>query len=256
MLRVSDVSMRNSTHPILLSINRFESKKNVALAVKAYAAALKKEVVPSDLQLVIAGGFDERVANCVHTLRHLERLCDELDLTHSTTTLTSQVVFLMNISEQQKLALLKGETTKALLYTPSFEHLGIVPLEAMACGLPVIAVNNGGPQETIIDGQTGFLRPAVEDEWTEAIVSLMQLSTYDRQRMAEAGRQRVKDYFDVKVLARAFEKAARDVVEGAEVGDLPDIWLETSTLKFAVFVVMSLMCAASLVFLIGLARAP
>jgi hypothetical protein len=37
------------------------------------------------------------------------------------------------------------------------EHFGIVPIEAMFCGLPVVAVNDGGPTETVVDGSTGFL---------------------------------------------------------------------------------------------------
>ena len=45
----------------------------------------------------------------------------------------------------------------ALLYTPSGEHFGIVPLEAMHCRLPVVAVNDAGPKESVADGVTGFL---------------------------------------------------------------------------------------------------
>lgn len=44
-----------------------------------------------------------------------------------------------------------------LLYTPDREHFGIVPLESMQMGLPVIAVNSGGPTETIAHKETGFL---------------------------------------------------------------------------------------------------
>jgi len=44
-----------------------------------------------------------------------------------------------------------------LLYTPDREHFGIVPLEAMQLGLPVIAVNTGGPTETIRHQTTGYL---------------------------------------------------------------------------------------------------
>ncbi len=46
---------------------------------------------------------------------------------------------------------------RALLYPVEDEDFGIVPVEAMAHGLPVIAHNSGGPKETIIAGETGIL---------------------------------------------------------------------------------------------------
>lgn len=44
--------------------------------------------------------------------------------------------------------------SRAVLYTPEKEHFGIVPVEAMAMGTPVIARNSGGPRESIVHGQT------------------------------------------------------------------------------------------------------
>lgn len=57
------------------------------------------------------------------------------------------IVFLCSFSDEEKVFLLKNST--CLLYTPSNEHFGIVPIEAMFMKLPVIAVNSGGPLETI-----------------------------------------------------------------------------------------------------------
>ncbi len=45
-----------------------------------------------------------------------------------------------------------------MLYTPQNEHFGIVPIEAMAAGRPVVACSSGGPLESVVEGVTGLLR--------------------------------------------------------------------------------------------------
>jgi glycosyltransferase involved in cell wall biosynthesis len=49
------------------------------------------------------------------------------------------------------------------------EPYGLVPLEAMACGTPVVAVNQGGFRENVIDGETGLLIPVDVESITEGI---------------------------------------------------------------------------------------
>jgi glycosyltransferase involved in cell wall biosynthesis len=51
----------------------------------------------------------------------------------------------------------------ALLYAPRLEPFGYVPLEANACGMPVVAVAEGGVRETIVDGENGLLVDSVAD---------------------------------------------------------------------------------------------
>jgi glycosyltransferase involved in cell wall biosynthesis len=76
-----------------------------------------------------------------------------------------------------------------------YEAFGIVYIEAMACGCPVIASATGGTPEAVLDGQTGVLVPA---DNVAAVVAALDRILGDaplRRRMGEASRQRVENYF-------------------------------------------------------------
>ena len=65
------------------------------------------------------------------------------------------------------------EQQKQHRYTPHNEHFGIVPLECMSAGRPVIAVNSGGPTETVVNDVTGYLCDAENPkQWAECMESL------------------------------------------------------------------------------------
>lgn len=134
----------------LLSINRFERKKNLALAIRAFGSL--KDLLRSEdfdrYQLVIAGGYDERLEDCVQYYKELEELI-------SSCSLRSNVTLLKSPNDFEKLILLK--ICDALIYTPQNEHFGIVPIEAMAMSKPVIALASGGPLETIEHNISGLL---------------------------------------------------------------------------------------------------
>lgn len=58
-------------------------------------------------------------------------------------------------SDEELRNLIRG--AKATIYVPVDEDFGMSPVESMACGTPVIGVNDGGLKESIVDGQTGIL---------------------------------------------------------------------------------------------------
>lgn len=200
---------------LLLSINRFEGYKNLPLALKAYAGLSSAE--RANAKLVIAGGFDPRSAENASTHASLQRLAEELKLTHATfrsndtltTDLTTDdvdVLFLLSIPNELKNRLL--HSASLLLYTPENEHFGIVPLEAMLAGVPVLATNTGGPLETIYDGRTGWLRSAKDvSAWTEIMGKLfIPSSASNLTAMGQKGRERVLADFSRTKMVASFER--------------------------------------------------
>jgi glycosyltransferase involved in cell wall biosynthesis len=75
------------------------------------------------------------------------------------------------------------------------EPFGLVILEAMATARPVIATRQGGPLETVVDGETGYLIPAGGlSDMAEATISLLRAPEVAR-RMGRSGRDRCERYF-------------------------------------------------------------
>lgn len=80
------------------------------------------------------------------------------------------------------------------LCTSYNEPFGLVSLESMACGTPVLAVNEGGYMETVVDGKTGYLVSRNPETFSERIVHFIKHPDIV-ERMGKAGRERVmKDF--------------------------------------------------------------
>ncbi|RMZ88879.1 hypothetical protein DV736_g3898, partial [Chaetothyriales sp. CBS 134916] len=203
---------------VLLSINRFERKKDVGLAIKAYKGLSDQEMRGS--RLVLAGGYDNRVSENVEYHRELEHLAGQLGLVAATAkTVPSalgipdsvQVLFLLSVPGSFKNTLLNNASL--LLYTPTNEHFGIVPVEAMQHGVPVLAANTGGPLETIVDGETGWLRSVDNvDEWTQVIYEVLQNKPATKS-VRQAGPKRVKKNFTRTIMAKKFDSEIASMIQ-------------------------------------------
>jgi glycosyltransferase involved in cell wall biosynthesis len=87
------------------------------------------------------------------------------------------------------------------------EPFGLVPVEGMACGVPVVVTNSGGLVESVVDGETGFVITKDEErlpgELAARIVQLLSDPSLAR-RLGENGRQRVEMEFDKRRMAKEF----------------------------------------------------
>lgn len=155
----------------VVSVGTLAAHKNHEFMVEAISR------IPADLRplLRIVSGRSTPQAKDA-----LETLCRSRDVTLEVHD---------NITDQD----LRGlySSSKVTLYAPLLEPFGLVPLESMACGTPVVGVAEGGIRETIIDGHTGFLTRRDPDEFAEAVVRLLadpSLAT----RMGAAGVEHVR----------------------------------------------------------------
>jgi glycosyltransferase involved in cell wall biosynthesis len=119
---------------------------------------------------------------------------------------STNVEYIGEISDKEKSAFLSGAI--ALLVPIDWpEPFGLVMIEAMACGAPVIAYNRGSVPEVVEDGVTGFI---VEDE-IGAIGAVDRLSQLPRDRI----RHRFEERFTARRMAQDYLAVYRSLIDGA-----------------------------------------
>lgn len=178
----------------ILSVGRFsDARKNVRLLVKAYSHLAARRISLPDLYLVGEPPLDDWL------------------LRASMSEVPGKVRFLGPRYGHELAELYRN----ALFFVLSSdeEGLGIVVLEAMASGLPVVSTRCGGPETSVINGETGFLVPAGDAEaLADAIRNLLD-DPMLRSRMGEAARYRAEDRYSLCVAAKVFLDAYDEVLE-------------------------------------------
>ncbi len=192
---------------LVLSVNRFDPGKNLALAVDALAA-LRTRMAPAAfaaVRLVMAGHVDTRLAEST-------ALAVELEARAAQQGLAGQVALVRSPTDAERRALLARAT--CVVYTPLAEHFGLVPLEAMAAGRPVVAVNRGGPTETIVHGQTGWLVDPRPESFADALTRILT-DPEAAHRMGQAGWSHVRTHFSRPAFGVRLESSLRALVAAA-----------------------------------------
>ena len=103
----------------------------------------------------------------------------------------------------------------AVVSVPWYEPFGIVPVEAMACGVPVVGAAVGGLIDTVVDGQTGFhVQPRDPDRLAAVLRGLLDDPGL-RRRLGEAGARRAIEHYGHDRVAAATLACYRRVIPQA-----------------------------------------
>lgn len=122
----------------------------------------------------------------IHWKNYLEKLAAKLDVK----------LRILNMITDEELIKLYNKA-KLVVYTPYLEPFGLIPLEAMSCGTPVVAVSDGGVKETVIDGETGILTERDESMFAQKVVELIS-NEEERNRLANNSIKAVNEFWTLE----------------------------------------------------------
>ncbi len=180
---------------MILFVGRIEPLKGVDTLLEAMSCLQMKESRP--VHLAIIGGDPAASPEEMNAeMARLKNLCEVLGLDQS-------VVFL-GVRDQDKLSYYYS-AAEVVVMPSHYESFGMVALEAMACGTPVIASEVGGLAYLVRDGETGFTIPAEEPETLCEKLSWLLNDDELHAKMSAQAAAYAQDY--------AWEKIARQILE-------------------------------------------
>jgi len=179
----------------LVVTSRLVPRKGIQDAIEAL------QLLPNT-ELVIVGGPNDNELPEDHEYRRLVALARNVGVDH-------RVVFTGGLSQPAVAAWMRS--ADAVVAAPWYEPFGIVPVEAMACGVPVIGSAVGGLLDTVVDGHTGFLVRPRDPEAIAERVDFLLTHPRVRARMARAAIARAALYQWPKVAHRMAALYARAV---------------------------------------------
>jgi D-inositol-3-phosphate glycosyltransferase len=186
---------------IILQLGRIVPRKGIDNVIRA-AGCLRKKV--GNMRVVVVGG-DSDTPDPVTTpeFARLQKIAAEEKV-------TSQVLFTGRKSRD--VLRYYYAAADVFITTPWYEPFGITPLEAMACGTPVIGANVGGIKYSVADGKTGFLVPPNDPAALAERIELLFTNSRLQTTMSMNAVKRVNKYFTWSRVAVSVARLYEDVL--------------------------------------------
>ena len=182
--------------PRLVAACRLVERKGIGTAICALAD------VPG-AELHVAGGPDRAGLASDPEARRLRALADEAGV-------GDRVTLRGRVDRDAMPALLRS--ADAVVCAPWYEPFGIVPLEAMACGVPVVATAVGGQIDSVVHGVTGVHVPPRDLPALAAALRELLIDDERRAQLGREGRRRALRLYDHERVAAATREVYEDVL--------------------------------------------
>jgi D-inositol-3-phosphate glycosyltransferase len=174
----------------LLTVSRLVPRKGVGNAIEALGLLVRAGI---DAELVIVGGAgDADHLEAEPETERLRRIIEAEDL-------QDRVVLAGAIRHDDLPAWYRS--ADVVVCAPWYEPFGIVPLEAMACGRPVVATRVGGLIDTVVEDVTGLHVPARDPETLATVLGALLQDPERRTRYGAAGRHRAATRYSWRRIA-------------------------------------------------------
>jgi D-inositol-3-phosphate glycosyltransferase len=194
----------------ILSVGRLVPRKGVDLVIQALPHLAAAGYTDVEL-LIVGGGADSEVLHEDPEVQRLMALAAELGV-------LAQVDLLGQVPRPEMPGIFRS--ADAVVCTPWYEPFGIVPLEAMACGVPVVAAAVGGLRDTVVDQVTGIHVPPREPEAIAAALALLLGNPALQAELGAAGQKRARSRYSWDRVAAETEKAYQLAVAGMPRGQI------------------------------------
>lgn len=185
---------------VVLYVGRFNPRKGIETLVRAVSLSAAPK---ADLKLIIGGGWRAGESDGKERDR-IGSIVEELGLSDITS-------FPGALSRD----ILPGYYAAAdVCVVPShYEPFGLVAIEAMACGTPVIASDVGGLKYTVVPQETGLLAPPKNEAVFAEALDRLLLDSVWRQQLGHTGRKRVETYFSWDGIASQLSQLYTQLLE-------------------------------------------
>lgn len=180
--------------PVVVYVGRMLPRKDVRNVVRALATLKRRPAAGETLPLLLLVGGETREPDETATpeIGALRRLAEDLGV-------ADRVRFLgRRQPDELRWCYAAGDVA---VTTPWYEPFGLTPLEAMACGRPVVGSAVGGIAFTVADGETGMLVPPRDPDALAAALRRLLADPALRERMGRSARHRVEDAFTWRTVA-------------------------------------------------------